>query len=207
MRIRTILAVIVAVAAVFAGIAAFAGDDHDPTNGPLDAAGLFYNAPVDVNQAFSSGLTILHNLGRRDAVVERVRLLGVVGPLNLLGVRVRPFPLGNNGMLLGDFGFPPANFPAEFLNKTNGTVPVPKNFASDGYPEDGLQLVIGVTATNPGIAAYRDVEVTYRVGKRRYTEVYTSSVQLCAPASEYVGTDKPCPPDELNEKFGDRTLG
>lgn len=180
--------------------------DSPSAGGPLDSGGLGFSLPLEVNEVLSIGLTEIANLGDQAATIERVRLLGVTGPLELVGVRARPYPLGDNGILAAEFGFPPPKFPAEPLSRS-GVVPPPKMFSPDGEPSEGVQLVIGIKMTAPGIAAYRDVEVTYRVGKRSYTEVWNGAVHLCAPAADFIGADKDCPPEELEERFEDRTLG
>lgn len=175
--------------------------------GPLDAGGLGYSQPLGVGEIFSVALIFLQNEGRKPAVVERVRLLGVTGPLDFLGVRTRPVPdERGRGMIVGEYGFPPLAYAAEPLAEKN-VVPVPKTFTEDGSPAEGLQLLIGVRTTEPGVAAYRAVEVSYRVGKRRYREIYESPVHLCAPAEDFIGTAEGCPPRELEDVFDDRVLG
>jgi hypothetical protein len=90
-------------------------------------------------------------------------------------------------------------------------LPVAKEFnKTTGTPLDGLQLVIGIRATKPGIAADRAVDVRYRVGGRHYHEVFRNYVHLCAPLSEYVDTVpaihrtiRDCPPRELEDMFDD----
>ena len=83
-------------------------------------------------------------------------------------------------------------------------VPVATNFTEEGTPLDALQLVVGFKVTGPGIAKFRGVEVTYKVGDRRYREVYETFTYLCAPESEYpVGGDN-CPGKD-GERFDDRS--
>ncbi len=55
---------------------------------------------VTIGQDFSIGITTLYNGGKKPVVVERVRLLGVTGPLELLGVNTRMYPQGDAGILL-----------------------------------------------------------------------------------------------------------
>jgi hypothetical protein len=190
---------------------------YDPTDGPIDGAenGLAYAQPIDVGRAMSVGITSLFNDGKEPAVVERVRLLGVSGGLELVGVGTRLFPQGDVGTFAGDFGFPPERYPTKPLAEQN-VLPVATLFnETTGEPNDGLQLVIGVRATKPGISAYRAVEVDYRVGRRHYRELFPHNyVHLCAPLSEYVdftaevGSRKlqDCPPRELEDTFEDRVL-
>lgn len=205
------------VAGVAATTAWYARYDYDPTAGPIDSSenGLGFGAPVEVGQEMSIGITTLRNDGRKPAVVKRVRLLGVTGPLELLGVHTRPFGQPDVQLLLGEFGFPAPGYPSKPLAEQN-VVPPPKlRDPTTGKADEGLELVIGIRPTGPGITAYRAVEVHYRVGDRDYREVWeANSVHLCAPLSEYVNPDvvgvgrsiQDCPPPELRDKFEDRVL-
>lgn len=179
-------------------------------DGPLDVGALGYSQLLSVGEVFSVGTTLLFNEGRKPAVVERVRLHGVTGALELLGVRTRPVPDERGGpTMVGEYGFPPPAYPAEPLAEKN-VVPVPKTFTAEGSPVEGLQLVIGIRTTEPGVAAYRAVEVSYRVGKRHYREIHESPVHLCAPAEDFGGIEggaDRCPPRELEDVFDDRVLG
>ena len=83
------------------------------------------------------------------------------------------------------FGFPPPEFPAKPLSEEN-VVPVPKEFSENGSAYEGLQLVVGVKSTGPGIGRIRGVEVTYRVGNRRYRNSSEGNGFLCAPAADYL---------------------
>lgn len=78
-------------------------------------------------------------------------------------------------------------------------MPVPKTFTA-GNPDEGLELVIGVRATKPGVARARAVEYTYKVDGRRYREVYDGSLYLCAPKEDF--TAETCPGD-AEGKFDD----
>ena len=48
--------------------------------------------PLEVKQPYTWGSTLLLNEGKKPAVVERVRLLGVTGSFELLAVHTRPVP-------------------------------------------------------------------------------------------------------------------
>jgi hypothetical protein len=189
-------------------------DAYDPTAGPIDSSqnGLGYSQPLEVGQDFSIGITTLYNGGKKPIVVERVRLLGVTGALELVGVNTRLFPQGDVGIFIGEFGFPPAPYPSKPLAEQN-VVPVPKLFnPTSGDPDEGLELVIGIRATRPGISAYRAVEVHYRVGDRDYRETYeANAVHLCAPLAEYSDpisyrSIQDCPPRDLKDHFEDGIL-
>ncbi|MGH8974028.1 MAG: hypothetical protein ACRD0C_12600, partial [Acidimicrobiia bacterium] len=78
-------------------------------------------------------------------------------------------------------------------------------FNPEGEPIEALQLVIGVKATEAGVARARGVEVAYRVGKTTYREVFLNEFYLCVPAAEY-RAESGCPPQALEDKFDDRVL-
>lgn len=214
MRARLAIVPLCCATLAVAGTIACGRDDYDPTAGPIDSSenGLSYTQPLEVGQDFSVGITTLYNRGRKPVAVERIRLLGVTGHLELLGVNTRLFPQGDVGIFFGDFGFPPARYPAKPLAEQK-VVPVPTIFnPTSGNPDNGLELVIGIRATKPGISAFRSVEVQYRVGRRDYREVFeANTVHLCAPFAEYSDpvsyrSIRDCPPSELKDKFEDRVM-
>ena len=109
MRVRPAIVSLCALALGAVGTVAWLGrDDYDPTAGPIDSSqnGLAYSQPVEVGQDFSIGITTLYNSGKKPVLVKRVRLLGVTGPLELLGVNTRLFPEDDEGIFFGEFGFP-----------------------------------------------------------------------------------------------------
>jgi hypothetical protein len=215
MRVRPAIVPLCALILGAAGTIAWLGrDNYDPTAGPIDSSqnGLSYAQPVEVGQDFSIGITTLYNRGKKPAVVERVRLVGVTGSLELLGVNTRLFPQGEVGIFFGEFGFPPARYPTKPLADQN-LVPVATMFnPTSGDPDNGLELAIGIRAREPGISAYRAVEVKYRVGSREYREVFeANAAHLCAPLQDYVEpasyrSIRDCPPGDLKDKFEDRVL-
>jgi hypothetical protein len=214
MRRRPAIVLVCVLALGAVGAVWLGRDAYDPTAGPIDSSqnGLGYSQPLEVGQDFSIGITTLYNGGKKPTVVERVRLLGVTGALELLGVNTRLFPQGDVGIFIGEFGFPPAPYPSKPLAEQN-VVPVPKLFnPTSGDPDEGLELVIGIRATRPGISAYRAVEVHYRVGDRDYRETYeANAVHLCAPLAEYSDpisyrSIQDCPPRDLKDHFEDGIL-
>jgi len=90
------------------------------------------------------------------------------------------------------FGYPPPEWPSRPLSEEH-VVPVAKTRTPAGTPGEGLELVIGVRATRPGVGRARAVEFTYKVGGRRYREVYDGSMYLCAPKEQF--TADTCPGD------------
>ena len=196
-------------AVVLAGIVMFVIVQTTRTapDGPLDGGvGTEQGQPLEVKQPYTWGSTLLLNEGKKPAVLERVRLLGVTGSLELLAVHTRLVPdERDQGLYLGDTGFPRVDYPSRPLAEQN-IVPVAKTRTPDGSPGEGLQLVLGVRVNEPGVARFEAVEVTYKVGARRYREVFDDSVYLCAPYDAYTGNGD-CPSDEIRNQFDDRTLG
>lgn len=203
MRKRTGLGLAGAAAAATIAVGAFALGDRSLGDGPLDGPmGVGYGGPAAIGQVFSAGLADLSVEGDKPAVIESVRVLGLTGPIDFLGVRTRLLP-SQEGNFLGDNGFPPPKYPAKPLSEQN-VVPVVTNFSEKGNPLDALQLLIGIKVTGPGIAKFRAVEVTYKVGDRRYREVYETFTYLCAPESVYPVGSPTCPGED-EDVFDDRS--
>lgn len=178
--------------------------DRATSDGPLDdGSGLVTSVVVDVGQDVSFGHIMISNRGMKVATVEGVRLMGVTGPLQLLGLRARDLP-DPHGTFLQAYGFPPTDYETRTL-ADHDPVPAAKEFSPEGDPIDALQLVIGVRATARGVARARGVEVTYRVGDTRHRETFLNEFYLCAPKAEW-GDGSGCPPADLEDKFDDRVL-
>jgi hypothetical protein len=197
MAVALLLLAVAAAGGVFAIRRGASGD------GPVFAGvGSETGARFDVGKPFSFGHVLLRNHGRVPATLERVRILGVTGGLELLGIQARPVPdQQGKGMFLEAFGYPPPEWPSEPLAGQR-VVPVGKTFEPSGDPNEGLELVIGVQATKTGVARARAVEFTYRVGGKRYREAYEGSMYLCVPKEQF--TADSCPGDAQG-KFDNAT--
>jgi hypothetical protein len=150
------------------------------------------------------GSVLLLNEADQPAVIEDVRLIGIHGPLKIHGTLSRPVP-GEDGKALssGEDPYPPKSFPAESLSKRT-VVPVAKTRTEAGSPGEGIQLFFGVEVTEPGVAWAEQVEVTYKVGSRRYKETFDRAFFLCAPRDQYVkrgSGEQLCPTPELEAKL------
>lgn len=155
---------------------------------------------LPIGERVSFGYVLLTNTARTPATLESVRVLGVTGGLELLGIRSRAVPdEQGRGMFLGVAGYPPNSWSSTSL-ETHHVVPVARTFSENGNPNEGLELVIGVRATKPGVARARAVEFTYKVGGRRYREVYDGAMYLCAPVENF--TAETCP-GETRGRFDD----
>ena len=177
------------------------------SDGPLDGGvGTEQGQPLNVKEPYTWGSTLLLNKGKKPAKLERVRLLGVTGSFELLAVHTRPVPdERDQGLYLGDTGFPRTDYPSRPLAEQN-VVPVPTTFSPEGTPYERLQVILGIQVGKPGVARFKAVEITYKVGGRRYREVFDDSVYLCAPYDAYTGNGD-CPSPEVKDRFDDRTLG
>ena len=76
------------------------------------------------------------------------------------------------------------------MTKRSSSARTTTNSASDDV-DKGLRLAIAARATMPGVARARGIEITYRVGPRRYRRSYNSSIYLCAPTDAF--TAETCP--------------
>jgi hypothetical protein len=153
------------------------------TGGPVSSGGAGTGQPIEVGTPYSLAHT-LWNDGKKPAVVERVKVFGVDGPVEVLDVWARQHPSGpRHDLFFAAFGAPPADFPSKPLAEEH-VVPVRRT-------DEGLQIVVGVKPTGPGIARIGGIEVTYRVGHRRYREVSDAHGFLCAPAADYMGMSAP----------------
>ena len=199
---RSALAVMV-VMAIAGAFLVVRRDNEGLKDGPVFAGrGSETGQRLDVGERFSFGSVLLRNDAKTPARLESVRILGMSGGLELLGVQARPVPdETGRGMFLQAFGFPPADWPSKPLSEAH-LVPVAKTLTPSGTPGEGLELVIGVRATRPGVARARAVEFSYSVEGRRYREVYDSSMYLCAPKEQF--TADTCPGD-AHGKFDDVT--
>jgi hypothetical protein len=152
--------------------------------GPVSIGSGVNGGRLGVGERTSFGGIVLLNRGRKPAVIEKVRVLGVSGGFEVLGVRTNPVP-----------GFPPNNSPSASLAERH-VVPVPKSRTESGGPNEGLQLVIEARATEAGVARARGIEVSYQVGHRHYRRSHEGAMYLCAPPDQFPG--HACPGDAEN---------
>lgn len=181
-----------AAAIVVSGAVFIALRPHSLEDGPVSAGtgSSSSGQRLAIGERVSFGYVLLTNSAKTPATLESVRLLGVTGGLELLGIRSRTVPdEEGRGVFIGLAGFPPHAWSSTPL-ESNHVVPVPKTFTA-ANPNEGLELVIGVQATKPGVARARAVEFTDKVGGRRYREVYDGAMYLCAPPGELHGRDLP----------------
>lgn len=168
--------------------------------GPVTAGSGDNGVRLGLGEPISFGDYVLRNKGSKPAVLESVRVLGVTGGFEVLGVRTNPTPLRPDVYhFFGALGFPPHDYPSDPLADKH-VVPVAKHRTKTGEPEKGLQLVIGARASEAGVARARGVEFTYRVGHRRYHRSYEGSMVICAPKEQF--TAETCP-GNAEDQFDD----
>lgn len=171
--------------------------------GPLDGgAGRIDGQPVEVSVPYTMGSVLLRNEADQPAVIEDVQLLGINGPLRVLGVLARSWPPETGPALSsGEEGYPPVEVPATPIEELN-VVPVAKTRTEAGTPGEGLQLFFGVELTEAGVAWAEQVEVTYRVGGKKYKERFDQAFFLCGPIDQYFKPgEQLCPTPELEERL------
>lgn len=134
---------------------------------------------VNAGQPVQMANVLLQNRGKAPAMIERVRILGISGPMQVLGVLGRRVSEQRKPYIGGAAGFPSTDYPAEPLSEDN-TVPV-----INADRTNGLLIVVGLRMPVDGASGSRSVEVTYRIGKRRYQEEFPTSMRICAPESAY----------------------
>jgi hypothetical protein len=184
---------------------------RDVGEGPVVAGGGrdISAQPIDVGVDYSFGY-ILKNFTKQPAVVERVRVMGVTGPIEVVGLMARlRAPSGGSypTAFTMAFGFPPPEFlPAKPFAEEH-VVPVPAPYGPEDEPYEGLLLMVGVRATGLGAGGIRGIEYTYRIGSRRYRNFYDGSGYLCAPRAEYRSggaKDGQCPGEAVEDRFDKR---
>ena len=170
------------------GVIGFIGWDRTTIHvgGPLSIGSGVNGQPIGVGEPAAFGATLLLNRSDKPAVIENVRILGVSRGFEVLDVRTTPVPT------------PSSDYPSASLAERH-VVPTSKGRAESGEPNQGLRLVIGARATEAGVARAQGVEVSYRVGHRRYRRSYEGPMYLCAPESQYLGST--CP-GEAEGQFG-----
>ena len=112
----------------------------------------------------------LVNAGRTPAVLEDLRVVGVTDGFEVLDVRAESSIDDTIGAPLVD-------------RHTVGAVSSPSTVPN----ESGNRLRIAVTAraTQPGAGRAKGLEITYRVGRRRYRRFDAGSMYLCAPPEDF----------------------
>jgi hypothetical protein len=151
------------------------------TGGPVSLGGGVVGAPAAVGQPIAFSGFLLQNEAKTPAVLEDVRVVGMAGGFDVVEVKTSPVPRagGSDGDTSGDQ-------PSDSLAAKH-VVPVETARPGHAAPEEGLRLIVTARATVPGVARARGVEVTYRVGHRRYRRSSDSSMYLCAPPEAFPG--------------------
>ncbi len=187
-RLRRAAAVAVAVTAI--GAAGFVWWDRTVTHsgGPVEFDAGISGQRLAVGQATAFHDVTLLNRAGRPATLENVRILGVTGGFDVLGVRANRWP-DAAGISAGAPGVPPTGAQPSTLAGEH-VVPVATT-NTHGEPGNGLELAISARTMVPGVARIRGLEITYRVGPRRYRRFSEAPRYLCAPLEQF--TVDTCP--------------
>ena len=96
---------------------------------------------LGIGAPVSFGYVLLQNRGKTPARLESVRILGMTGGLELLGIRSRLVPdEQGKGIFIGILGYPAPDWSSKPL-ESQRDVPVGKTFFENGSPQEGLELV------------------------------------------------------------------
>jgi hypothetical protein len=170
LRRAPLLALVAAlvVAALIAGAVVRLRPDPGPLEPPLSAATV--RTGTVVGQAWTAPAILLPPLGGSEtAVFDAVEVVGLTGPVTILGYRVVQPSLG--GPIGLERGFPAVGLEAARVAGARyapGTAP----------PE----IVVGVKATAEGRASIAGFRLRYHIGDRRYVASFARAVVLCAPS-------------------------
>jgi hypothetical protein len=172
------------------------------TEGPI-APGAVINRgqPVDVGMDESFGY-LLKNEGKQPAILERVRVVGVTGPIEVLGVWAS-LKTGDRGSFITLPGFPPPEYPSKPLAEEH-VVPVSSSLNDNGVPNEGLQLAVGVRAIGEGFGRIRGIEFIYRVGNQRYRGSMDGYGLLCAPLKRFYDPDPNVSVEECSDEAAEQ---
>ena len=186
-RLATGVAIVVAVGS--AAAAGYGWWDRTTTHsgGPLLVGVGINGQRLAVGEPTSFNGVTLRNRATKPAILERVRIVGLTGGFEVLGVQANRLPIR--------LGLPGAGRSSSLAGEH--VVPVSRTHSASGEPEDGLQLMIGARATAPGVARARGVEISYRIGPRHYRRSSDGAMYLCAPKEQFdIGT---CPGDAKDQ--------
>jgi len=136
---------------------------------------------------------LLRNAGRKPAVLESVRIVGLTDGFEVLGVRTRPWPASPETYASDPQRFALTGAGPAVLDGSP-VLPVSTAGSRPGHSENAVQLAIGARAVAPGVARARGVEIRYRVGHHRYRRSTDASMYLCAPPERFT-TERSCPGD------------
>ncbi len=168
--------------------------------GPVSGGAGINGARLAVGETVVFRGFLLRNASKTPAVLEDVRILGLSGGFEVVGLRTGPAAIRPEDFLHRGDPYPPIG--SDSLADRH-VVPGAKSPTASGEPDGGLRLEIGARTMQPGVARARGVEFTYRVGHRRYRRSYDDSMYLCAPVEQFPGTA--CP-GEAEGQFDDAAV-
>lgn len=176
---RRLLIVLAAVTLAGCGDEPAAGaPESRRADGPLDSGSRTGAAqPVDRRHKFAFGWIVLRNRSRTDAVLERVRLVRRSAGLHVhrvyaAGERRGVEYVGTSRR------WPPPEIDLEAFKRVRGFV-VRGRDTEVTEPVAGTAITVVMTARRRGRLGFEGVAIDYRVGKRRYREVFPHFFYAC----------------------------
>jgi|GEM_PF-2936571 len=173
-------------------VAGFTVWDRTTTHsgGPVQVDSGIYGQRLAVGQTTVVRGITLRNTARQAATLEKVSIVGMTGGFDVVGVRADPAPTGAGAGTPAPVPRFPSAEGQPFTLAGAHVVPAATSGA-DGAADHGLQLVLGARATAPGVARMRGIEITYRVGPRRYRRTTDAAIYLCAPRQRFTAANCP----------------
>ena len=157
-----------------------------PLLGPNDVESIEADARPGAPVSF--GAVALIDSAARPLTIERIQLLRVQPGLRVLG-----FLAGGPDRTIFEIGygagFPPTTDPLATYRPAVGST-VPASTSPNG--DRGLDLLIGLSADQPGDYNAADVAITYRMGDRTYQRTWRYGFTVCVAAAV-----RSCPPVQV----------
>ena len=171
--------------------------------GPVSVNGGILGQRLAVGEPTSFGGVMLKNSGKAAATLEKVRILGLTGGFEVLGVGTNPWPTSPEEATKSGQAIPAPAAPTPGVLVGSKVIPAATTEVAPGQSDGRIQLRIAARAARTGVARARGVEITYRIGPRRYRQSSDASMYLCAPAADFIA--QTCPGD-AEGKFDDMSV-
>lgn len=151
-----------------------------------------HTSPMLIGEEYDHFSVLLFNRGQRPIELERVRLTGVAGPVELVGVRGRRANeefvggAGGGGRVTEDGTAADDEYPSQPLEDSH-TLSAPREYREGGDPVQAFQILFRIKMSKAGVAHSDGVEIDYRSGDNGYSETFAFRSTWCAPRDEYAG--------------------
>jgi hypothetical protein len=168
-----VIAVVASIAATVVVVRTGASGEQEPL--APDSGFLMINSiPVAVGVPSTVGIFLPESRHIDPVRLLRVQMVMADPGIRLVGARVLWANENHGGFLGGAVGFPPSGYRTHPLQGTTvNTRTLPD-----------LSIIVGLTATEPGVHNIGSFVVTYRAGSRIYHALIYHAVTLCAPVDK-----------------------